>query len=204
MGYCGLDVALLSSYLYVSDAEGKQLMSGPVATERGALSEKLRRFVKEPLKVAIEAGNQTAWLYEALSEMGAEVTVVNPAKVKLIAESRRKTDKVDAKVLCELLRLDGLPRAVHMPCQRTRELRGAVSGAAQAGQCSHEALQRGAGLAEAGGDAPAGRSLEQQDWLGSAPGARVRVRAPEASPERLLPELSGPEGIPEGPGCEVG
>jgi transposase len=127
MVYCGLDVAMVSSYLYVSDAEGNRLMSGPVATDKGALRETLGRFVKRPLKVAIEAGNQTAWLYEALNEMGAEVTVVNPTKVKLIAESRRKTDKVDAKVLCELLRLDGLPRPVHMPCRRTRELRGLLA-----------------------------------------------------------------------------
>jgi transposase len=52
------------------------------------------------------------------------VTVVNPTKVKLIAESRRKTDKVDAKILCELLRLDGLPHPVHMPSPEARSLRG--------------------------------------------------------------------------------
>jgi transposase len=76
------------------------------------------------LKVAIEAGNQTAWIHEVLVKMGAEVVVVNPNKVKLIAESRRKTDKVDAQVLCELLRLEGLPHPVHMPGRETRALRG--------------------------------------------------------------------------------
>jgi len=125
--YCGLDVAMVSSYLHVSDEKGKRLVSGPVATESGALRQRLGRFVPEGLKVAIEAGNQTAWLHEALSEMGAEVTVVNPTRVKLIAESRRKTDKIDAKLLCELLRLDGLPCPVHMPCRRARELRGLLA-----------------------------------------------------------------------------
>jgi len=56
--------------------------------------------------------------------MGAKVTVVNPTKVKRIAESRRKTDKIDAKILCELLRLDGLPCPVHVPGRETRALRG--------------------------------------------------------------------------------
>jgi transposase len=74
--------------------------------------------------VAIEAGNQTMWIYEILEGMGAEVTVVNPTKVKAIAESRRKTDKIDAKILCDLLRLDGLPQPVHMPGREARELRG--------------------------------------------------------------------------------
>jgi len=84
----------------------------------------LRRFIPDGLKVAIEAGNQTAWIHDLLVELGAEVTVVNPAKVKMIAESRRKTDKIDAKILCELLRLDGLPTPVHVPPRQTRELRG--------------------------------------------------------------------------------
>jgi len=125
--YCGLDVAMVSSYLHVSDEKGKRLVSGWVATQKDALKGRLGRFVPEGLKVAIEAGNQTAWLHEALSEMGADVTVVNPARVKLIAESRRKTDKIDAKLLCDLLRLDGLPCPVHMPCRRTRELRGLLA-----------------------------------------------------------------------------
>ena len=42
------------------------------------------------LSIAIEAGNQTAWVHEELVKLGAQVTVVNPTKVKLIAESRRK------------------------------------------------------------------------------------------------------------------
>lgn len=57
-------------------------------------------------------------------QVGAQVTVVNPTKVKLIAESRRKTDKVDAKIQCELLRLDGLPQPLHMPSSEARSLRG--------------------------------------------------------------------------------
>ena len=55
------------------------------------------------------------------------MTVVNPAKVKAIAESRRKTDKIDARILCELLRLDALPHPVHMPGRDTRALRGLLT-----------------------------------------------------------------------------
>jgi transposase len=44
--------------------------------------------------------------------------------VKLIAMSRKKTDKVDARILCELLRMDGLPEPVHMPSAEMRGLRG--------------------------------------------------------------------------------
>ena len=124
MDYCGIDLAGVSSYVYVTDARGKKLTSGEVATDKAAFERRLKRFVRGGLSIAIEAGNQTAWVYEALIEMGATVTVVNPTKVKLIAESRRKTDKIDAKILCELLRLDGLPHPVHVPGRETRALRG--------------------------------------------------------------------------------
>jgi transposase len=120
----GIDLAGVSSYVYVTDEKGKKLASGEVATDKVAFARRLKRFVRGGLSIAIEAGNQTAWVYEALIEMGAKVTVVNPAKVKLIAESRRKTDKIDAKILCELLRLDGLPCPVHVPGRETRALRG--------------------------------------------------------------------------------
>jgi transposase len=117
----------VSSYAYVTDGGGRKRWSGPLPTTKEALRGRLRRFVRGGLAVAIEAGNQTAWVYEVLVELGAEVTVVNPAKVKLIAESRRKTDKVDARILCELLRLDGLPRPVHMPGHEARGLRGLLA-----------------------------------------------------------------------------
>lgn len=100
------------------------MWSGPVETTKEALEARLKRFRRDGLSVAIEAGNQTAWVYEVLVAMGAKVTVVNPNKVKLIAESRRKTDKVDARILCELLRIDALPHPVHMPGRQTRALRG--------------------------------------------------------------------------------
>jgi transposase len=124
VNYCGLDIAGVSSYLFVTDGRGRKLSAGPVATTREALEKRLRPLLRDGLAIAIEAGNQTAWIYEVLVALGAKVTVVNPAKVKLIAESRRKTDKVDAKILCELLRLGGLPEPVHMPGKETRALRG--------------------------------------------------------------------------------
>ena len=131
MYYCGLDVALSSSYLYLTDEKGRKQAAGEIPTSYLGLRHRLRPFVKGGLKIALEAGNQTAWIYECLVELGAEVMVVNPAKVKLIAESRRKTDKIDAKILCELLRLDGLPEPVHMPGRSARELRGLLVGRRQ-------------------------------------------------------------------------
>jgi transposase len=113
--------------VYVTNARGRKLTSGEVATTRAGFEGRLNRYVARGLRIAIEAGNQTAWIYDALTEMGAKVTVVNPTKVKLIAESRCKTDKIDARILCELLRLKALPYPVHMPGKQARALRGLLA-----------------------------------------------------------------------------
>ena len=124
MNHCGLDVGGVSSYLYLTNEKGRKLTCGAEETTKAAFERRLKPFVRGGLSVAIEAGNQTAWIHEVLVGMGAKVTVVNPTKVKAIAESRRKTDKIDARILCELLRLDALPHPVHMPGRETRALRG--------------------------------------------------------------------------------
>jgi transposase len=120
VNYCGIDLGGVSSYAFVTDEKGNKLWSGPIATEKVAFEQLAKKFAGGGLSIAIEAGNQTAWVHEELVKLGAEVTVVNPTKVKLIAESRRKTDKIDAKILCELLRLNALPHPVHMPGPQAR------------------------------------------------------------------------------------
>jgi len=127
VNHCGLDVATKSSYVYVTDGNGTKLASGEVETTRDVLKRRLTPYLEGGLRVAVEAGNQTAWIHDLLVEIGAEVVVVNPTKVKMIAESRKKTDKIDAKILCELLRLDALPHPVHMPGKETREVRGLLA-----------------------------------------------------------------------------
>jgi transposase len=127
VNYCGIDLAGVSSYAFITDEKGKKLWAGPIATEKAAFERLVKKFQRGGLSIAIEAGNQTAWVHDELVKLGAQVTVVNPTKVKLIAESRRKTDKIDAKILCELLRLDALPHPVHMPGPQARELRGLLA-----------------------------------------------------------------------------
>ena len=79
---------------------------------------------RRDLRVAIEAGGQTVWIVDVLRALGAAVHVVHPGKVKWIAESKKKTDRVDAELLARLLRIGGLPAPVHVPSRPARELRG--------------------------------------------------------------------------------
>ena len=123
MYYIGLDVASKSSFVYAVNAKGKKLESREIPTDKDSFRQYFRSWAKKSSVVAVEAGGHTRWIHDVLSRLGLAVYVVNPNKVKLIAESKKKTDKVDAKVLAELLRMDGLPKRVFVVEGESRELR---------------------------------------------------------------------------------
>jgi transposase len=123
MYYIGLDVASKSSFLYVMDGRGKKIESKEIPTDKDSYRQYFKPWAKKPVEVAVEAGGHSRWIYDLLTRLGLGVYVVNPNKVKLIAESKKKTDKVDAKVLAGLLRMDGLPRRVFIVEGESRELR---------------------------------------------------------------------------------
>jgi transposase len=76
--------------------------------------------------VVIEATTNAWMIYDLLSTLVGRAVVVHPAKVKLIAEARVKTDKVDVLTLAQLLRADMLPE-VWVPPQHVRDLRALLS-----------------------------------------------------------------------------
>ena len=74
MNYCGIDLGGVSSYAFVTDEKGNKLWSGPIATEKVAFEHLVKKFPGGGLSIAIEAGNQTAWVHEELVKLGAEVS----------------------------------------------------------------------------------------------------------------------------------
>jgi transposase len=76
--------------------------------------------------VVIEAPTNAWVIYDLLSTLVGRAVVVHPAKVKLIAEARVKTDKVDLLTLAHLLRADMLPE-VWVPPPHVRDLRALLS-----------------------------------------------------------------------------
>jgi len=65
------------------------------------------KLFSSPTKVAVEACNGWYWV--------AEVHLAPPLKTKLSAEAKVKTDKIDAKILADLLRTDFLPESYLAP-----------------------------------------------------------------------------------------
>ena len=57
-------------------------------------------------RIALEIGTHSPWISRLLSELGLEVIVANARKVRLIGESRKKDDRLDAQTLARLARVD--------------------------------------------------------------------------------------------------
>jgi hypothetical protein len=57
-------------------------------------------------RIALETGMHSPWVSRLLSELGHEVIVAQARNVRLIGESRKKDDRLDARRLARLVRID--------------------------------------------------------------------------------------------------
>lgn len=77
-------------------------------------------------QVALEATGNSDAIANLLIPLVGRLVVSNPSKTRVIAEAKVKTDKVDARILAQLLAADFLP-PVWLPDERTRSLRRQVT-----------------------------------------------------------------------------
>ena len=80
-------------------------------------------------QVTVEATSSYEWFIQLVEPLADRVVLAHPKKLRVIAESTRKTDKLDAQVLAEFLSLDMIPVA-HRPSPRLREHRALAAPAA--------------------------------------------------------------------------
>ena len=64
-------------------------------------------------RIALEIGTHSPWVSRLLSELGHEVVVGNARKVRLIGESCKKDDRLDAQTLARLARIRATNRWQH-------------------------------------------------------------------------------------------
>jgi transposase len=92
-----------SRYCLLSD-EGEILREGQVATTKAGMTGTFGRIGRA--RIAIEVGTHSPWVSRLLRSFGHELVVANPRQVKLITESSRKDDRLDAQTLARLARID--------------------------------------------------------------------------------------------------
>lgn len=115
MYYIGMDLHKMTTTFCAKTKDGKLIDSSKVITNPFEISKYLRRFLDEKISLVLEPVSQWYFYADLIQRLGVELHLANPLRVKAIAEARIKTDKIDASVLCDLLRANLLPEAYFSP-----------------------------------------------------------------------------------------
>src|SRR6059036_3030721 len=100
----GLDLGDRSSCYCGLDEAGGIVMEQKLSTTGKALREVFGEMPRS--RIALETGMHSPWVSRLLSGLGHEVIVAHARNVRLIGESRRKDDRLDAQTLARLARID--------------------------------------------------------------------------------------------------
>ena len=118
----GIDQHKKTSRYALLNQEGEVIDRRSIASTAEAYRKEFGRFKHGEVKIAVDATGYWFWSVDVLQELGLEVHLANPHKVRLIAESTIKTDTVDATALAQLLRMGWLPES-RITSQEMRLLR---------------------------------------------------------------------------------
>jgi transposase len=123
--FAGIDVSLELSSVCVVDAAGRIVREAKVASEPEALVAWFRGLGIDVMRIGLEAGPLSQWLFAAMREAGLAAELLETRHVRDAFKAMPvKTDRKDARGIAQLMRL-GWFRPVHCksaPAQETRAL----------------------------------------------------------------------------------
>ena len=125
MHHVAIDLHDQYSQICVMNQAREILAEAKVPTTRAALQDFFRQ--RSPCRVIYEAGPHALWVSELLRKLGHEPLACHPRRVRLIAESRNKNDRVDAELLARLSLSDlELIKPIQQRSRATLEQRSVV------------------------------------------------------------------------------
>jgi transposase len=121
--YAGIDVSLECSSVCIVDTSGKIIREGKVASEPDALVSWLRSLGNGLIRIGLEAGPLSQWLFAAMRQAGLAVELLETRHVrKAFGAMPVKSDRNDARGIAQLMRL-GWFRPVHCKSIGAQEVR---------------------------------------------------------------------------------
>src|ERR1700726_4276396 len=189
--YIGLDVHQATIAVAVLDHTGKLIMECILETKAATILE-FFEGLRGTLSVTFEEGTWAAWLYDLLKPHVAKLVVCNPRKNALLKHGN-KSDRIDARKLADLLRLNDLEPVYHgeTGVRMLRELaRSYLTIVKDVSRVMNrlKAIYRSWAIPCAGRDVYYTR--HRSEWLGKIPEAGTRRRAEGTYPQLdMLGEL---------------
>jgi transposase len=100
----GLDLGDRFSHYCILDEAGKVILEHNLPTTAKGIHQVFSKIPR--CRIALETGTHSPWVSRQLNSMGHEVIVAHARNVRLIGESSRKDDRLDARTLARLSRID--------------------------------------------------------------------------------------------------
>jgi transposase len=100
----GMDLGDRFTYYCILDEAGEVMVEQKLPTTRQAIQQVFGAIPSS--RVALETGAHSPWVSRQLTQLGHDVIVAHARNVRLIGESSRKDDRLDARMLARLARLD--------------------------------------------------------------------------------------------------
>jgi transposase len=100
----GLDLGDRISRYCILDEAGEIILEQELPTTAKGIEEVFSKIPRS--RIALETGTHSPWISRQLSQYGHEVIVAHARNVRLISESSRKDDRLDARTLGRLARID--------------------------------------------------------------------------------------------------
>jgi transposase len=125
--YAGIDVSLEYSSVCVVDATGKIVREAKVASEREALIDWFGSLGVELVRIGLEAGPLSQWLYAAMKQASLAIELLETRHVSDAFKAMPvKSDRNDARNIAQLMRL-GWFRPVHCKSVAAQEVRAMLT-----------------------------------------------------------------------------
>jgi transposase len=115
----GVDLGDQWSHFCILGLQGETLSEGQLQTRQAEVAEFFQAI--PPARVVMEVGTHSAWMQEIITGEGHEVVVANPRLMEGSKRRKRKNDRIDAKKLARLGRVD--PQSLYPIRHRSREVR---------------------------------------------------------------------------------
>jgi transposase len=174
----GLDLGDRSSYYCVLDDAGEVVLENDLPTTPKAMQQVFAGMPRS--RIALETSAHSPWVSRLLTAMGHEAIVAHARNVRLIGESRRKDDRIDARTLARLVRIDpqllspvqhrSAKAQIHLTAIRARaelvRARTALVNSARGLAKSYGERLRKCGTQQVRQDLAAGLSAELREVLG--------------------------------------
>ena len=115
----GVDLGDRWSHFCILGLQGETLSEGQLQTREAEVAEFFQAL--PAARVVMEVGTHSPWMQEIIAGEGHEVVVANPRLMEGSKRRKRKNDRIDAKKLARLGRVD--PQSLYPIRHRSREVR---------------------------------------------------------------------------------